>query len=80
MDITWSRIKDLDEEISNKEPFKLFKTDPDQARVDLAGMIFKLGKVVKEITPVMPRTAAAIAELLDNKKKPEAVLFGRLED
>lgn len=80
MDITWSRIKDLDEEISNKEPFKLFKTDPDQARADLAGMIFKLGKVVKEITPVMPRTAAAIAELLDNKKKPETVLFGRLED
>lgn len=80
MDITWSRIKDLDEEISNKEPFKLFKTDPDQARADLAGMIFKLGKVVKEITPIMPRTAAAIAELLDTKKKPEGVLFGRLED
>ena len=80
MDITWSRIKDIDEEISNKEPFKLFKTDPDQARADLAGMIFQLGKIVKEISPVMPRTAAKIAELLDEKKKPETVLFGRLED
>ncbi|MCB9809116.1 methionine--tRNA ligase [Candidatus Nomurabacteria bacterium] len=80
LDSTWSRIKELDEEISEKQPFKVFKTDPDQARADLASMIRRLSKVVKEIRPIMPRTAAAIATLIDQKKKPEEVLFGRLEN
>lgn len=78
MDSIWSRVKDIDEEITSKEPFKVFKTDPDKARSDLDYMVYKLGKIVKELKPLMPKTSAAIAEAIEKKQKPETPLFGRL--
>jgi methionyl-tRNA synthetase len=73
----WFRIGELDTAVATKQPFKKIKENPDEAKSDLVAMVYELGKIAKELMPLLPRTAEAIQTLLKEKKKPEAPLFLR---
>jgi len=73
----WAEITDLDKYISDTEPFKTFKVDPDKARADVHHVITGLARVSVLLQPIMPSTAEKIMELIKKREKPEVPLFGR---
>ncbi len=78
MDDIWKEVNALDWLIQNKEPFKLFKTDPDEARRIVGDLAIRLYIIGFLLQPFMPTTAKAIMELVKEKKTPETPLFNRL--
>jgi methionyl-tRNA synthetase len=73
----WAEITDLDKYISDTEPFKTFKVDPDKARADVHHVITGLARVSVLLQPIMPSTAEKIMELIKKREKPEVPLFIR---
>jgi len=73
----WSEIADLDKYITDTEPFKTFKVDPDKARADVHHVITGLARVSILLQPIMPTTAEKIKELIIKREKPSEPLFGR---
>lgn len=74
----WSYIQDLDEQITETEPFKLVKVDPENAKKIIAKLVKDLYKVALLLEPFMPDTSRLIKEAVLANKKPEN-LFVRLE-
>lgn len=79
MDLTWRIISDNDQVITDREPFKLYKTDPDKAREIVSSLVNSLMKIVVLLGPVMPETAKVIEDAIRSNKKPEN-LFNRLPE
>lgn len=75
--VFFNLIKDINEQISEKEPFKVFKTDPVLARNIVFGLLNELAIVSRLLEPFMPETAQKIQDLILQNKKPEAPLFLR---
>jgi methionyl-tRNA synthetase len=73
----WSEIADLDKYITDTEPFKTFKVDPDKARADVHHVITGLARVAALLQPIIPSTAEKIIELIRKREKPSEPLFGR---
>lgn len=73
----WAEITDLDKYISDTEPFKMFKVDPDKARADVHHVITGLARVSVLLQPIMPETSEKIMDLIKKREKPEVPLFGR---
>ncbi len=73
----WSEIADLDKYITDTEPFKTFKVDPDKARADVHHVITGLARVAVLLQPIMPSTAEKMKELIIKREKPSEPLFGR---
>jgi methionyl-tRNA synthetase len=73
----WSEIADLDKYITDTQPFKTFKENPDQARADVHHVITGLARVSVLLQPIMPATADKIKELIIKREKPTEPLFGR---
>lgn len=73
----WDEIRDLDLYIQGNEPFKKVKMNPDEAHDDLRHVTQGLARISVLLQPIMPGTAAAIAQLVREKKKPESPLFLR---
>lgn len=78
-DIAWKWIGELDQEIAEKQPFKLIKTDPEAAKEMLRGMLVKLYTIGRMLNPLLPETSAKIKALVKANKKPEEPLFLRKE-
>jgi methionyl-tRNA synthetase len=78
MDDIWKEVNALDWLIQNKEPFKLFKTEPDEARRIVGDLAIRLYIIGFLLQPFMPATAKTIMELVKEKKTPETPLFNRL--
>jgi len=74
----WSNIQLLDEEITNKEPFKLVKTDKEAAQKIIIGLVNGLWVVAQDLQPHLPKTAEIILAAIKENKKPEN-LFTRLD-
>lgn len=79
MDEIWRLVGDLDRFIAENEPFKLVKTQPEQAHKDLTYCAEELSRIATSLTPFLPETAERIMDCLTNKKSPEAPLFVRKE-
>jgi len=77
MDHIWSEIQSIDNEIAEKEPFKLIKTDKDAAKEIISGLRNRLGKVSVALKPFLPETAEKIKQAILENKKPEIALFLR---
>ena len=73
--VAWAAISELDREIQETEPFKLYKTDPDKAREIVRGLVVGLSKIVPMITPIMPETAAKIDAAIKEHQMPEALFM-----
>ena len=77
MDKIWLKIQEADKIIQEKEPYKIFKTDPEAAKIivsDLSSQLFFIAWLLK---PVMPETSGKILAYLSGHKKPEKPLFLR---
>jgi len=78
-DIVWRWIGELDQEIAEKEPFKLAKVDLPRAQDMLREMLVKLYTIARMLNPIMPETSATLKELIKANKKPTQPLFLRKE-
>jgi methionyl-tRNA synthetase len=72
----WSRIQALDRKITETEPFKLIKTDPENGRELIAELVRELAAVDLMLEPLLPQTSKKIIDTIVTNKKPET-LFPR---
>ena len=79
MDKIWFRIQELDKIIQEKEPYKIFKKNPEEAKNIVAGLFMQLADVAHSLKPIMPKTSEHILSCLSGHKKPEKPLFLRKE-
>lgn len=77
LDSVWSKIHELDKDIQDKEPYKLFKNDPKMAVNIVADLCTKLSEIANMLIHVMPTTSDKISSSLGRREKPEN-LFPRL--
>ncbi len=78
MDHIWGLIQHCDEVIAETEPFKLIKTEPEQAKAILSNLRADLLHIGRLLLPCMPETSAIIRAAVRANKKPDN-LFARLE-
>jgi len=76
LDHVWKEIGDLDLLIQEKQPFKLVKTDPEEAKEIVAYLALRLNDIASLLLPVLPETATKIHDLLVAREMPEP-LFPR---
>ena len=74
----WHQVQVLDEMISETEPFKLIKTDPEKGKEIITTLRDSVRKIGSALAPYMPETANLITTAAENNIKP-ANLFPRLE-
>ena len=78
MNNVWTGIQRLDEFITETEPFKLIKSDPEAGKANIKSLREGLYTIGKRLEPLMPDTSEIILEAVKTNKKPEN-LFGRLD-
>jgi methionyl-tRNA synthetase len=77
-DFVWAQIQKLDQKITETEPFKLIKSDPEAGKkliFDLTQELYLIGRM---LNPLMPSTCEKIKTTVKENKKPET-LFPRKE-
>jgi methionyl-tRNA synthetase len=77
-DFVWQKIGELDEKITETEPFKLVKEDKPAAQKIIAELVHDLYFVGRMLYPLMPECNRIIKEAILANKKPDN-LFARLE-
>ena len=75
----WQRIQELDQKITQTEPFKLVKTDPEKGCELIAELVRELAAIDLMLEPLMPETSKKIIEAIMQNKKPD-MLFPRKEE
>ena len=65
-DEIWKKIADCDGFIQKNEPFKLIKTNPQQATKDLEHLLNELSEIAHALRPLLPQTSDKILEALKN--------------
>ncbi len=70
-------INAVDLFIAEKEPFKVFKTDPESAQRIVINAVVYLGDIAQRLAPFMPETSEKILNAIKENKKPENI-FPRL--
>ncbi len=70
------RVQQLDQKISETEPFKLVKTNPETGKSLIAELAVELYIIARLLNPIMPTTCEAIKAAVLANKKPEN-LFAR---
>ncbi|MDA8596975.1 methionine--tRNA ligase [Candidatus Pacebacteria bacterium] len=78
-DIVWQKVGELDEKITETEPFKLVKEDKPAAQKIIAELAHDLYLVGRMLHPLMPEANKIIKEAVLANNKPDN-LFKRLED
>jgi methionyl-tRNA synthetase len=78
MDHIWSLIQRLDERIAETEPFKVIKTNSEDAKLIMGKLRTELLHIGRLLLPSMPETSAIIRKAVRENKKPDN-LFARLE-
>ena len=73
----WMQIKDLNEFIQDKEPFKKIKINETEAKADVYFLLKGLYNTASALEIIIPETAKKIKELIKANQKPEAPLFLR---
>jgi methionyl-tRNA synthetase len=78
MDGIWHAIGQLDEYIAEHQPYKLVKTEPEEAKVMIIKLVKDLHEIASSLESMMPVTSGAILDAVQNNRKP-GNLFARLE-
>ncbi len=78
LDYVWGRIQALDQKINHTEPFKVVKTDPEEGKVLIEGLVRELASIDLMLEPIIPETSGKIITAIAANKKP-ANLFPRKE-
>ena len=77
VEIAFGEAKKMDERITETEPFKLVKTDPDQAKAIIAELVGRLYTVASMLAPLLPETSAKIVQCVREHRMPTEPLFLR---
>lgn len=78
MDHIWALITRLDERITETEPFKRIKTEPEEAKLIIGELRAELLHIGRLLLPSMPETSDIIRKAVRANKKPDN-LFARLD-
>ena len=78
LELVWERIKMLDQQITDTQPFKVIKERPEEGRELIAALALELYLIARMLYPFMPETNAKIKEAVKLNRKPEN-LFPRKE-
>ncbi|MDO8590832.1 MAG: methionine--tRNA ligase [bacterium] len=76
-DIVWGKIAEADARIQETEPFKKIKTNPDEARRDMAELLSRLYEIALHLKPILPKTSEIILDLVSSSKVPITPIFTR---
>lgn len=68
-DFVWEKISLADKYIQEKEPFKLFKTDPEAAKTCVRDLLFALWDIGQMLRPILPETSEKILKAIKNGKE-----------
>ncbi len=71
MDYIWERIAQLDQVITEKEPFKLIKTNQEDGKRLITELVVGLYNVADTLEPFMPNSAQTIKRAVKENIKPE---------
>ncbi|MCX6757884.1 MAG: methionine--tRNA ligase [Candidatus Nomurabacteria bacterium] len=77
MSVIFKHVSELDETIQSKQPFKLVKTNKEEAVEIIKDLVIKLHNIAVMLTPVLPETSKKIIEITKSGKMPEQPLFLR---
>lgn len=77
LDGVWAGIGAMDEYIAQNEPFKVIKSDPEQAIEMIVKLVQDLHEIADSLQAFMPEAAELILKAIQANKKPEN-LFPRL--
>lgn len=72
-DHVWKLISDLDQTIQDREPFKLVKENPEEAKKIIAELVQGLYDVAVYLTPLLPDTAQKIKDAVKANAKPDGI-------
>ncbi len=73
----WERIGAIDAKIQETQPFKLVKTNKEEAISIITSLVVELGIISVMLTPILPETAAKIKKLVETNSSPDAPIFPR---
>lgn len=74
----WKGFAAIDKEIQDTEPFKLFKTDPEQAKKIVSEMMNTFYALVCFAEPILPHSVPKIISCIEDRAMPEKPLFLKL--
>ncbi len=77
-DVVWKKVQQLDEKITETEPFRLVKEDKEAAVVIIKELLHDLYIVGRMLHPLLPEANVVIKQAVLENKKPEN-MFSRLE-
>jgi methionyl-tRNA synthetase len=77
-DYVFERIGALDKLITETEPFKVVKIEPERGRALIANLVHELAAIDLLLEPLLPQTSQKIIDAIMANKKPET-LFPRKE-
>ncbi|MFM2357652.1 MAG: hypothetical protein RJA61_389 [Candidatus Parcubacteria bacterium] len=75
--ITWHYISELDRKIQETQPFKMVKTNPEEAKRIINDLVVGLYLIANMLVPLLPQTSEKIKEAIKANKMPETPLFLR---
>jgi methionyl-tRNA synthetase len=78
LDYIWSEIQHADQLITEKEPFKLIKTDRARGEDIIRDLVRTVKTIAEALQPFLPQTSEKILQAIKENKKPEN-LFPRKE-
>lgn len=76
-ELVWLWIGELDATIQEKEPFKLIKTNPEEAKKIIGSLVGGLANIAFHLRSILPNTSNKILDLIITHKNPEIPLFLR---
>lgn len=76
-DYIWQKIGEIDEKITETEPFKVVKENKEKGKEIITQLVSELYFVGQLLNPILPETSAKIKELILENKMPEKPLFPR---
>ena len=76
LDFVFARVGALDQAITQTEPFKVIKTDPEKGREIIRELTQELYAIARMLNPFMSETSKKIKEAVIKNKKPDN-LFAR---
>jgi methionyl-tRNA synthetase len=77
IDLIWQKISEADLLIQQTEPFKLVKTNKEEAFKIIIDLCSRLYLISQMLEPFMPATSETIKQLIKENKMPEKPLFAR---
>jgi len=77
LDIVWQKIGELDQKITDTEPFKLIKKDPQKAKQIVKDLVQGLFEVAEMLESALPESPEKIKQAIHSNKKPKN-LFERI--